>query len=183
MKKFEKKLEKTFDKKKDLFTQSRALKKTGSHPHQIKKWLPEMVRLHKLRKVNAYFLGCSPNELIVQDFGFGDVVICPKCNSEILCLLKGLSKVVCEKCGAEYDKDEKYRWRMIQSVNNWGALSPWGALLGLEIIVPYLLLWSLKKDIERSRKQITEGFKVLIRKWAIGTKIVAQELAKLESVS
>ena len=100
----EKKLKAKFKKRKDLFTQSRACEVTGSHPHQIKKWLEEWVQHGKVRKVTAYFFGCRLDELIVQDFNFGEVAICPVCNSEIPWPPSYSRGIVCANCGAEYIK-------------------------------------------------------------------------------
>lgn len=102
-------LKKSFKKRRDLFTLSRARKVTGGHPSQIRKWIPELVEQHKLRKVDAYFLGCSLTKPIVLSFDFGQVAICPTCNSELLWPPED-DEFVCD-CGVEYIEDENGTWR------------------------------------------------------------------------
>jgi len=104
MEEFERMLRETFRKRKDLFTPSRAHKATRRHPYQIKKWLPKLVQRGKLRKVTAYFFGCPPDELIVQDFGFGEVAICPVCNFEVPWPPDNPRRIICANCGTEYVK-------------------------------------------------------------------------------
>lgn len=160
--KFEEKLKNAFPKRQGLFTQSMARKVTGSHPHQLKKWLPEIVRQGKLRKANAYFFGCHPNELIVQDFGFGEVVICPACNSELPGLPEDVSKVVCENCGVEYVKGENDKWIMIRGVNNQGVILAWG-IIAVSVLGPPLL-W-VAVNHEWVVQQIQEGWDNLCKGW------------------
>jgi hypothetical protein len=125
MKEFEKNLRDSFTKRKDLFTLSRARKATGSNTEQVKKYLSELVRRGKLRKADVYFFGCPPNELIVQDFGFGEVTICPICNSEVSWPPEDLRRYVCGNCETEYVKSGNGRWHMISGPKNWAALV-WG---------------------------------------------------------
>ena len=108
MEEFERRLKEKFRKRKDLFTPSRAHKATRRHSYQIKKWLPKLVQRGRLRTVTAYFFGCPPDELIVQDFGFGEVAICPVCNFEVPWPPDNPRKIICAKCGTEYVKCMRY---------------------------------------------------------------------------
>src|SRR4030067_2046188 len=81
---FEKELRRKFKKKKELISLTRIRKATGEHPDKIKKYLSAMVDLRRIRRCDAYFLGCSLTELIMVDFGFGDMAVCPTCNHDIL---------------------------------------------------------------------------------------------------
>jgi hypothetical protein len=103
-------LKKSFKKKHDLFTQSRAREATGSHPSQIKKWIPTLVQQRKLREVSAYFLGCSLTEPIVFPSDVGPVAVCPTCNSELL-WPPVTREVVCETCKVRYVDDGNGHWK------------------------------------------------------------------------
>jgi len=105
---FEKDLKKNFKKKRELISLKRIREATGKHPEQIKKYLSAMEELGRIRKCPAYFLGCSITELIVVDFGFGDMALCPTCNSEILLPSEG-DEVVCD-CGIHYVRQFSSRW-------------------------------------------------------------------------
>ena len=103
---FEKSLKKSFRKRKDLFSRTRIREKTGKHPELIKKYLPAMLELHKVRKCEAYYLGCPPDELIKVNFGFGDIMFCPSCNTEILLPSDG-DELICD-CGIHYIKRDMF---------------------------------------------------------------------------
>jgi hypothetical protein len=112
---FEKELRKNFQKKKELFSLTGIRQATRKHPDQIKKYLSAMVDLHKIRQCPAYFLGCSQTELIMVDFGFGSMAVCPTCNHEILLPSKdGL--VICD-CGVHYVERAPSKWTYEPRVN------------------------------------------------------------------
>ncbi len=77
------------------------------HPDQLKKYLAAAIELHKIRRCDAYFLGCSPTELIMIDFGFGEMAICPNCNHDVL--LPNEGSIVCN-CGIHYVNCAPSRW-------------------------------------------------------------------------
>jgi predicted nucleic acid-binding Zn finger protein len=105
---FEKDLRKEFKKKKDLINLTRIRQATGKHPDLIKKYLSAMVELHRIRRCDAYFLGCSQTELIMVDFGFGSMAVCPTCNHEIVLPSKG-GPVICD-CGVQYVERAPSKW-------------------------------------------------------------------------
>jgi hypothetical protein len=115
---FEKDLRKNFQKKKELFSLTGIRQATGKHPDQIKKYLSAMVDLHKIRQCPAYFLGCSQTEIIMVDFGFGEIALCPTCNHEIVLPSKG-GQVICD-CGVHYFERAPSKWTYEPRVNYLG---------------------------------------------------------------
>lgn len=105
---FERELKRNFPKRRELITLTRIREATGKNPEQIKKYLRAMEQLHRIRRCPAYYLGCPTTELIVADFGFGSMALCPTCDSEIL-LPPGSSEVVCD-CGVRYVKRPPSTW-------------------------------------------------------------------------
>jgi very-short-patch-repair endonuclease len=115
---FEKDLCKEFKKKKDLINLTRIRQATGKHPDLIKKYLSAMVDLHRIRRCDAYFLGCSQTELIMVDFGFGSMAVCPTCNDEIVLPFKE-GHVICD-CGVRYVERAPSIWTYEPRVNYLG---------------------------------------------------------------
>lgn len=105
---FFKLVKKKFEKRKDLISQTRIRNETGKNAETIKKYLNAGVELGDIRPCEAYFIGCSPYELIITNFGQGDAIICPKCNKEVLPPIEG-NEVVCN-CGIHYSKQDASRW-------------------------------------------------------------------------
>jgi len=105
---FEREMKRNFQKKRELISLTRIREATGRHPEQIKKYLSAMVELHRIRTCDAYFLGCPLTELIVVNFGFGDMALCPTCDHEVLLPSEG-GEVVCD-CGVHYVKRAPSRW-------------------------------------------------------------------------
>ncbi|MCL2287948.1 MAG: SWIM zinc finger family protein [Candidatus Bathyarchaeota archaeon] len=101
-------LKKSFKKKEDLFSQTRIRDKTGKNPEVIKRYIPALVELNILRKCDAYYLGCPLDQLIHVNFGFGDLLFCPTCNTEILPSSED-EELVCD-CGIHYVKCDTYKW-------------------------------------------------------------------------
>jgi hypothetical protein len=105
---FEKDLRRKFKKKKDLISLTRIRQATGRHPDLIKKYISAMVELHRIRHCPAYFFGCSQTELILVNFGFGDMAVCPTCSHDIL-LPSTSGQVICD-CGVHYVERAPSKW-------------------------------------------------------------------------
>jgi hypothetical protein len=106
--KFNQSLKKNFRKREDLLSQTRIQEATGQHPQTLKKYLDAAVELGDVRQCQAYFLGCSPYELILANFGFGDILFCPSCNKEVLLPSEG-NELACN-CGIHYIKRDTAKW-------------------------------------------------------------------------
>lgn len=106
--KFIKSLKDLFKKREDFLSLTKIREKTGLNAETLKKYLAAAVMLGDIRTFQGYYLGCSPFELIIADFGFGDTFSCPNCNKEVLLPLE-VDELVCD-CGIHYIKQDTGKW-------------------------------------------------------------------------